>query len=53
MKLVFHSSTIAMMHGPITIRFRNLVYRMSVEFRVACLPTNFVAVYEGRLAFLY
>ena len=28
-KLVFHSSTFAMMHGPINIRLRSYVYRLS------------------------
>ena len=31
----------------------DLVYRMSVELSVACLRSNLMAVYEGRLDFLY
>jgi len=31
MKLVFHSSTIAMLHGPINIRYRALICPRKVD----------------------
>ena len=34
MKLVFHSSTIAMMHGPINIRYINALFEQNMEFIV-------------------
>jgi len=40
MKLVFHSSTIAMMHGPINIRLTNCSLEIEVYFLV--VASNFL-----------